>query len=109
MKLEKTSYVKNEKEYTAYIVKGTLRGKDVQASIVPTDFGGYALLDILFGDNDSIDIRKEPFSFKDETTGNMITGINYIASMTDEDGETFECKVKPNRNSDKALLAMLMK
>ena len=38
---------KKEERYT-YFVKGTLRGRNVKASLIPSDIGGYDLLEVLF-------------------------------------------------------------
>ena len=51
MKVERTIYEKEGKQYFAYFVKGILRGKEVRASVVPTDVGGYTLLEIVFADS----------------------------------------------------------
>ena len=39
--------------------------------------------------------------------GNVISGNTYAVFTKDENGEVYECSVKPYRNSDKALLNML--
>ena len=66
-------------------------------------------MDIVFGNEDTAEFVVEPFEFQD-ATGKIITGKRYIVRTTDkETGEIFECAVKPVRNSDKSLLAMLIK
>ena len=50
-----------------------------------------------------------PFEIKDEATGKVIKGNTYIVRTTDENGDVFECNVKPYRNSDKTLLNMIIK
>ena len=39
----------------------------------------------------------------------VAAAVNAAVQTVDEDGEIYECSVKPYRNSDKALLAMLVK
>ena len=46
---------------------------------------------------------------KDEATGNIIKGNTYGIRTVDENGEVYECKVKPFRDSDKTLLNMLLR
>ena len=48
--VERETFEKNDKTYFSYFIKGNVRGKDVKAAIVPPDKGGYAVLDIVFGD-----------------------------------------------------------
>ena len=42
------------------------------------------------------------------TTGDVIKGNTYFVSSVDENGEVYECKIKPFRTSDKALIKMLI-
>ena len=109
MKVVRTIYEKEGKQYFAYFVKGILRGKEVRASVVPTDVGGYTLLDIVFADSNEAELINTPFEFKDEASGNVISGNSFTVRSVDENGEIYECKVKPNKSSDKSLLNMLMK
>lgn len=51
--VERETFEKNEKTYFSYFIKGNIRGKDVRVAIVPPDRGGYAVLDIVFGNNES--------------------------------------------------------
>ena len=67
------------------------------------------VLDIVFGNEMSAELILKPYEIKDEATGRVIAGNSYAVQSVDEDGEIYECSVKPYRNSDKALLAMLVK
>ena len=67
------------------------------------------MLDIVFGNEMSAELILKPYEIKDEATGRVIAGNSYAVQSVDEDGEIYECSVKPYRNSDKALLAMLVK
>jgi len=108
--VERETYEKNGNQYFAYFVKGVVRGKDVKAGILPSDFGGYTLLDIIFAGDEQVYLEARPFEFKDEKSGEMISGVSYMVVTVDEKtGEVFECKVKASRQSDKQLLAMILR
>ena len=106
--VERETFVKNDKTYYSYFIKGNVRGKDVKAAIVPPDKGGYAVLDIVFGDEMKAELTVKPFEMKTET-GEVIKGNSYAVHTADENGEIYECSVKPFRNSDKTLLNMLLR
>ena len=106
--VERETFVKNDKTYFSYFIKGNVRGKDVKAAIVPPDKGGYAVLDIVFGDEMKAELTVKPFEMKTET-GETIKGNTYTVRTADENGDIYECSVKPFRNSDKTLLNMLLR
>lgn len=107
--VERDTFEKDGKEYYSYFIKGVVRGKEVRVMIIPPDKGGYTVLDIVFGNEMSAELILKPYEIKDEATGRVIAGNSYAVQTVDEDGEIYECSVKPYRNSDKALLAMLVK
>ncbi|MBE5745669.1 MAG: hypothetical protein E7359_00035 [Clostridiales bacterium] len=107
--VERETFVQEDKTYYSYFIKGKLRGKDVKIAVVPPDKGGYTVLDIVFGNEMKADLVLNPFEIKDEATGKVIKGNTYLVRTTDENGEIYECNVKPYRNSDKTLLTMLIK
>lgn len=107
--VERETYVKNEKTYFSYFIKGKVRGKDVRVAIVPPDKGGYTVLDIVFGAEMSAELTLTPYEIKDESTGRVVKGNTYGVRTMDENGEIYECKVKPYRDSDKTLLNMLLR
>ena len=107
--VERETFVQEDKTYYSYFIKGKLRGKDVKIAVVPPDKGGYTVLDIVFGNEMKADLVLNPFEIKDEATGKVIKGNTYLVRTTDENGEVYECNVKPYRNSDKTLLTMLIK
>lgn len=106
--VERETYEKNEKTYFSYFVRGTVRGKEVKAVLSPSDFGGFTVLDLIFDINSKPQLIEVPYEFTD-ANGNSVKGESLAVSVTDETGEKFECKVKPNKASDKTILAMLMK
>ena len=107
--VERETFEKNEKTYFSYFIKGVVRGKDVRVRIVPPDFGGYNVLDIVFGDENEAELTVAPFEIKDEKGRVTMTGNTYGVKSVDEDGAVYECKIKPFQDSDKALLNMLLR
>ena len=90
-------------------IEKTFNGKEVKVAVVPPDKGGYAVLDIVFGNEMSAELVVNPFEIKDDATGKVITGNTYLARTVDENGEIYECRIKPSKNSDKALLNMILR
>ena len=94
--VERETFEKNDKTYYSYFIKGKVRGKDVKVAIVPPDNGGFAVLDIVFGNEMSAELTLTPYEIKDEKTGRVVKGNTYGGRSTDAvTGEIFECKVKP--------------
>lgn len=107
--VERETYEKNGKQYFSYFVKGNVRGKDVKASVMPLDIGGYTVLDIVFGNEMKADLVLNPYEIKDEKTGSVMSGNTYSVRTVDENGEIYECRIKPAKNSDKSLLNMILR
>ena len=107
--VERETFEKNDKTYFSYFIKGKIRGKEVKVAVCPPDKGGYAVLDIVFGSANSAELVINPFEIKDESTGNVIKGNTYAVRTVDENGEVYECNIKPYRNSDKSLLNMMLR
>ena len=107
--VERETFEKNGRTFFSYFIKGNIRGKEVKVAVVPPDKGGYTVLDIVFGDAMGAELVLKPYEIKDESTGRVISGNTYAVQTMDEDGEIYECSIKPYRNSDKALLNMLVK
>ncbi len=107
--VERETYEYKEKTYFAYYVKGTVRGREVKAQVVPPDRGGFTVLDIVFDASLNVELTLNPYEFEDEKSHKVITGTTYSVKSVDENGEIYECKVKPYRDSDKTLLNMLLR
>ena len=107
--VERETYEKGEKTYFTYFIKGIVRGKNVKVAVTPPDKGGFAVLDIVFGNEMKADLVSKPYEIKDDATGNVIKGNTYSVQSVDENGEVYECPIKPFRASDKTLLNMLMR
>lgn len=106
--VERDTYEKNGNTYFSYFIKGNVRGKDVRIGVIPPDNGGYTVLDIVFGEAMEAELTITPFEIKDEG-GKIISGNTYGVRSYDENGQVYECKIKPARVSDKALLEMLLR
>ncbi len=106
--VEREPYEKNGKSYFTYFIKGVVRGKDVRVAVVPPDNGGYVVLDIVFDKEMACELVLKPYEIKDEK-GNVVKGNSYAVCSADENGEIYECKIKPFRDSDKRLLGMLLR
>lgn len=111
MKMQRKEYPANGKKYWAYFVEGLLRNKKVEANFMPADKGGYKVLDeTVFADGESADLVLVPYEMRDKIT-NKVTqrGFTYKAQNYDDtDKMIYSLKVKPQRDSDKALLEMLL-
>lgn len=106
--VERETYEKDGKTYFSYFIKGNIRGKDVRVLVTPPDKGGYAVLNIVFGNEMKADLIANPYEIKDDS-GNVIKGNTYAVRSVDSDGVVYECNIKPFRQSDKALLTMLLR
>ena len=107
--VERELIEKNGKSFYTYFIKGIIRNKEVKIAVVPPDFGGYTVLDIVYGNEMKADLVAKPYEIKDDATGNVIKGNTYTVQSIDENGEVYECPIKPFRASDKSLLKMLMR
>ena len=106
--VERVPYEKNGKTYHSYFIQGQVRGKDARVMITPPDLGGYKVLDIVFGEADKAELVLTPYEITDEKTGRVVRGNTYGVRTVDENGEVYECTVKPFRASDRSLLQMLL-
>ena len=106
--VEREMIEKNGKSFYTYFIKGSIRGKDVKIAVTPPDFGGYTVLDIVFGNEMKAERVAVPYEIKD-ASGNLVSGNSFLVRSVDENGEVYECKIKPFRASDKSLLKMLMR
>ena len=107
--VERETFEKDGRTFFSYFIKGNIRGKDVKVAVVPPDRGGYTVLDIVFGDQMAAQLVAKPFEIKDDATGKIIAGNTYSVQTVDENGEIYECTVKPYRSSDKSMLNMLLR
>ena len=96
--------------YYQYFVRATLRGRELKVQLAPKEKSqkAFVILDIVFGDAQSAELVITPFEVVGEN-GNVITCNSYAIRTVDEDGEVYEVKVKPNKDTDKDILKMLLR
>lgn len=107
LKIERSKYVKDNKEYFNYFVKANLRGKEINANLVPSDIGGYELLPIVFYESETIDLGLVPYSITNEKTGEVQSGFTFVGYSMDTDGTLYTTKLRASHDSDKAILNVL--
>ncbi len=95
------------REYFAYLVKGTLRGRAVKIDFTPKDAGGYEPLDIVFDVSPKAELIMTEEEMSD-SNGKTSSYTTYTVRAVDEMGLPWTAGVKPQRNSDKDLLNMLL-
>lgn len=105
--IEREKFTSNGKEYYNYILKGKVRDKDVKVDFAPKDKGGYEVLDLVFDTNSKAELIVSEESMTDSAGKTMKYAV-YTAQTIDEDGIVYACNVKPARDSDKALLGMIL-
>lgn len=97
----------DNRPYFAYQVHGIIRGQEKKIDFVPKDKGGYEPLDIVFEIQPKAELIMTDEVMTDND-GNKTAYKAYKVRVYDEDGEAWECGVKPQRDSDKALLNFLL-
>lgn len=105
--VERESFVGSDgKQYWAYVLKGQVRGRNVKVDFAPKDKGGYEPLDIVFSIKDNAELIMLNETMTD-ANGKKTKYVSYKVRNEDELG-ILECGVKPSRDSDKALLTMII-
>ena len=105
--VERESFIGTDgKQYWAYVLKGDVRGRAVKVDFAPKDKGGYEPLDIVFMVKDTAELIMTTETMTD-VNGKKNTYVSYKVRNADELG-VLECGVKPSRDSDKALLTMVI-
>ncbi len=116
LKLERIQLPKRKNERTDearyyFCIKQNIthRGQicEMQANFVPSDVGGYALLDLVFADQDKVSLGYSVSSFTDNS-GQLTEVVKYYA-FDIEKGIVFKPPVKARQASDKCLLESLYK
>lgn len=96
------------RDYFAYKTYGKVRGRDVKVDFSPKDMGGYEPLDILFDIVPKAELVMSDEKMTNDKTGEVTEYTAYKLRVIDEDGEVWECGVRPQRDSDKTLLRYLL-
>jgi len=97
--------VTKEGEY-GYYVYANYNNIDFKAQVVPLDFGGYAVLDIVYNGETEADLVIEDYTYTAKD-GSIKVGKHYKVISEDPDGKKYECDVKPARRSDRTLINLL--
>ncbi len=106
--VERESFKGNDgKEYWAYVVKGKVRERNIKVDFAPKDKGGYEPLDIVFEVSPKAELLMTNETMTD-ASGKKTKYVSYQVRTIDEFGIEYTCGVKPSRDSDKALLGMLL-
>ena len=107
LKVEREPFTGSDgKKYWSYITKGQVRGRSVKVDFSPKDKGGYEPLDIVFSIAPVADLI-----MANETMTDVNGKVTYYTSYKVRNKDKFgvlECEVKPSKNSDKALLGMII-
>ena len=100
---------KDGREMWGYAVHGNIRGRDVKVDFNAYDQGGYEVLDMVFDIKDTADLLMREESMSDGDTGEVRSYTIYEVANKDSDGDELRCRIKPARDSDKSILAYLLK
>lgn len=108
---------KDNQEYWCYVLKGkicrTVKGKvfeqEVKVNFVAKDQGGYEVLDMIFFNTDTAELRIRDESMTNERTGEVTAYKVYEVVSRDDFGVELTYKVKLQRESDKSLLDAVIK
>lgn len=106
--IEREKFVSKDKKksYWSYFIKGTLKGREVKVDLEAKDAGGYELLDLIFEDAEVyLNVQEEKMT---DERGKVTRYMTYEAFSVDASGFVYSYKVKPSRESDKAVLTMLL-
>ncbi len=100
---------KDGRKMWGYAVHGKVRGRETQVDFSAYDAGGYEVLDMVFGMKPTAELEMHEEAMSDGDTGEVRKYTVYSVSNVDEDGDKLTCRVKPTRDSDKSILAYLLK
>ncbi len=96
--INREPYKSNGKLCYSYFINCVLNDRPNHINLAPIDIGGYILLDILFADNSAVEL------IATEENGKQI----YKAVSYDDNGEVYECEVKPLHGSDRVKLKLIL-
>lgn len=99
---------RDDKKYWSYAIHGKVRGRDVKVDFVAYDQGGYEVLDIIFDVKPTAELVITDGEMTNQDSGEIVKFRTYEARNIDTDGMEYRYKIKLARESDKALLNMLL-
>lgn len=100
---------KDGREMWGYAVYGKVNGRETKVDFNAYDQGGYEVLDMVFDIKPTAELQMHDETMTDSDTGEIRTYTVYEVSNVDEDGDELKCRIKPARDSDKSILAYLLK
>ena len=111
-KLSRRRYVTKDKKnsYWLYFLDAKMRGKEIEISFGPkgkNDIAAYDVLDMIFEDNSEPPIYIIPYTYQNEKK-EEVKGYSYDVVLEEDGLIIMKCKIKPQRESDKALWEYLI-
>ena len=107
---EKRLIVEREKFTWGYAVHGKgVNGRETKVDFNAYDQGGYEVLDMVFDIKPTAELIMHDETMVDGDTGEVRAYTVYEVANVDEDGDELKCRIKPARDSDKSILAYLLK
>ena len=101
---------KDGREMWGYAVHGKgVNRRETKVDFNAYDQGGYEVLDMVFDIKSTAELQMHDETMTDSETGEIRTYTVYEVANTDEDGDELKCRIKPARDSDKSILAYLLK
>ena len=101
---------KDGREMWGYAVHGKgPNGRETKVDFNAYDQGGYEVLDMVFDIKPTAELIMHDESMTEGETGEVRTYTVYEVANVDEDGDELRCRIKPARDSDKSILAYLLK
>lgn len=99
---------KDGRKMWGYLVKGKVRGRDVEVDFKAKDDGGYDYLDIIFDGKPTADLVMHDETMTDESGEKRTYTVYEVQDVDPETGVVYSYQVKPSRDSDKSLLKAMI-
>lgn len=100
---------KDKREMWGYAVHGKVNGRETKVDFNAYDQGGYEVLDMIFDIKPTAELQMHDETMTDNDTGEVRKYTVYEVANIDDDGDELRCRIKPARDSDKPILAYLLK
>lgn len=102
----KTEKAKDGHEYQTLKYRFKMRGIEQVVNLVPTDFGGWNLLKVVYAEDKTAELvhRREEM---DNDGRKTYYDVFNLRNVDKKDGTIYECQVKPWQKTDKTLLKNL--
>lgn len=100
---------KDDREMWGYAVHGNFNGRETKVDFNAYDQGGYEVLDMIFDIKPTSELYMHEEVMTDSDTKEVRKFTVYEVANVDTDGDELRCRIKPARDSDKSILAYLLK